>query len=63
MLERRDIERYERNAERILSALDRSKAIIDWPAIEKPELIRVISQELIRIDREWIRENDEEKNQ
>ena len=52
MLERRDIERYERNAERILSALDRSKAIIDWPAIEKPELIRVISQELIRIDQE-----------
>lgn len=55
MLERKDIERYERNAERILSALDRSKAIIDWPAIEKPELIRVIFQELIRIDREWIR--------
>ncbi|MEI3521028.1 MAG: hypothetical protein V8Q40_08215 [Anaerosacchariphilus sp.] len=55
MLERRDIERYERNARRILEALDRSKAIIDWPAIEKPELIRVISQELIRIDREWIR--------
>lgn len=52
MLERRDLERYERNAERILSALDHSKAIIDWPAIEKPELIRVISQELIRIDRD-----------
>ena len=52
MLERRDIERYEKNAERILSALDKSKAIIDWPEIEKPELIRVISQELIRIDRE-----------
>lgn len=52
MLERKDIERYKRDAERILEAIDRSKAIIDWPAIEKPELIRVISQELIRIDRE-----------
>lgn len=53
MLERRDIERYERNARRILEALDCSRVPINWAAIDEPELIRVISQELIRIDREW----------
>lgn len=58
MLERRDIERYERNARRILEALDYSRVPINWAAIDEPELIRVISQELIRIDREWILEND-----
>lgn len=63
MLERKDIERYERDARRILEALDCSRVPINWAAIDEPELIRVISQELIRIDREWIRENDEEKNQ
>ena len=52
MLERRDIERYERNARRILEALDRSRVPINWAAIDEPELIRVISQELIRIDRD-----------
>ena len=55
MLERRDIERYERDAKRILSAIDRSRVPVSWAAIDEPELIRVISQELIRIDREWIR--------
>ena len=55
MLERRDIERYERDAKRILSAIDRSRVPVNWAAIDEPELIRVISQELIRIDREWIR--------
>lgn len=58
MLERKDIEHYERNARRILEALDGSRVPINWAAIDEPELIRVISQELIRIDREWIREND-----
>lgn len=52
MLERKDIERYERNARRILEALDCSRVPINWAAIDKPELIRVISQELIRIDRD-----------
>ncbi len=52
MLERKDVERYERNARRILEALDIGKAPIDWKAIDEPELIRVISQELIRIDRD-----------
>lgn len=50
MLERKDIERYERNAERILSAIDRSRVPIDWAAIDEPELIRVIARELYLID-------------
>lgn len=52
MLERKDIERYERNAKRILSAIDRSRVPVGWAVVDEPELIRVISQELIRIDRE-----------
>ncbi len=52
MLERRDIERYERNARRILEALDMGKAPIDWKAIDEPELIQEIARELIRIDRD-----------
>ena len=49
MLDRHDIER---NAARILSAIDRSRVPVDWPAIDEPELIQVIVRELIRIDRE-----------
>lgn len=52
MLKRRDIERYERNARRILEALDMGKAPIDWKAIDEPELIQEIARELIRIDRD-----------
>ena len=52
MLERKDIEHYERNARRILEALDGSRVPINWASIDEPELIRVISQELIRIDRD-----------
>lgn len=52
MLERKDIERYERKAARILKAIDRSRVPADWPAIDEPELIQVIARELIRIDRE-----------
>ena len=52
MLERRDIERYERNARRILEALDMGKSPIDWKAIDEPELIQEIARELIRIDRD-----------
>lgn len=55
MMERKDIERYERNARRILEALDRGKATIDWKAIDEPELIQEIARELIKIDSEWIR--------
>lgn len=51
MLERKDIERYERNAERILSAIDRSRVPVDWATLDEPELIQVIARELIRIDR------------
>lgn len=50
MLERKDIERYERNARRILEALDRGKATIDWKAIDEPELIQEIARELCLID-------------
>ena len=53
MLERKDIERYERNARRILEAI-----VTGWPSIEEPELIRVISQELIRIDQEDAEKRD-----
>lgn len=52
MLERKDIERYEQKAKRILSAIDRSRVVVGWAAIDEPELIRAISQELTRIDRE-----------
>ena len=52
MLERKDIERYERKAERILSAIDRGRVPVDWAAIDEQELIQEIAQELIRIDRE-----------
>ena len=52
MLRREDIEHYERNARRILEALDIGKAPIDWKAIDEPELIQEIAQELIRIDRD-----------
>ena len=52
MLERKDIECYERKAERILSAIDRGRVPVDWAAIDEPELIQEIAQELIRIDRE-----------
>ena len=30
MLERHDIERYERNAKQILSAIDRGRVPVDW---------------------------------
>ena len=43
MLEK-DIQRYERNAARILSAIDRGRVPVDWADIDE--------QELIRIDRE-----------
>lgn len=52
MLRREDIEHYERNARRILEALDIGKAPIDWKAIDEPELIQEIARELIQIDRE-----------
>lgn len=52
MLERKDIERYERNAERILSAIDHGRVPVDWAAIDGPELIQAIARELIRIDRD-----------
>lgn len=32
MLERHDIERYERNAKQILSAIDRGRVPVDWAA-------------------------------
>lgn len=41
MLERKDIERYERNAERILYAIDHGRVPVDWAAIDEPELIRI----------------------
>ena len=50
MLERKDIERYERNARRILEALDCGKTTIDWKAIDEPELIKEIARELRLID-------------
>ena len=52
MMERTDIERYERNAARILSAIDHGRVPVDWAAIDEPELIQEIARELIRIDRE-----------
>ena len=51
MLEK-EIKRYERNATRILSAIDRGRVPVDWAAIDEPELIQEIAQELIQIDRE-----------
>lgn len=51
MLEK-DIQRYERNAARILSAIDRGRVPVDWADIDEQELIQEIAQELIRIDRE-----------
>lgn len=47
----KDIKYYERNAARILKAIDNSEVPVDWASIDEPELIRVISRELIRIDR------------
>ncbi len=41
-----------KKAERILAALDNSKAPISWYCIDEEELIRTITQELNRIDRE-----------
>lgn len=52
MLERHDIERYERNAKQILSAIDRGRVPVDWADIDEQELIHEIARELIRIDRE-----------
>lgn len=49
---KKEIKRYERNATRILSAIDRGRVPVDWAAIDEPELIQEITQELIRIDRE-----------
>lgn len=51
MLEK-EIKRYERNAERILSAIDRGRVPVDWADIDEQELIQEIARELIRIDRE-----------
>lgn len=51
MLEK-EIKRYERNATRILSAIDHGRVPVDWADIDEPELIQEIAQELIRIDRE-----------
>ena len=48
----KEIKRYERNAARILSAIDRGRVPVDWAAIDEPELIQEIARELIRIDRE-----------
>lgn len=41
MLERKDIERYERDAKRILSVIDRSRVPVSWAAIDEQELIRI----------------------
>lgn len=40
MLEK-EIKRYERNATRILSAIDHGRVPVDWAAIDEPELIRI----------------------
>lgn len=50
MLERKDVERYERNARRILEALDCSRVPVNWAAIDEPEMIKVIARELYLID-------------
>lgn len=39
-------------AARILAALDNSKVPISWHCIDEPELIKAISQELRKIDKE-----------
>lgn len=43
---------YDEKAERILEALDNSKAPISWHCIDETELVRAISQELRKIDKE-----------
>lgn len=43
---------YDERAERILKALDNSKAPISWHCIDEPELVRAISRELRKIDKE-----------
>lgn len=43
---------YEEKAARILEVLDNGSVPISWHAIVEPDLIRVISQELKKIDKE-----------
>ena len=52
MLEKDIEQRYERNATRILSAIDHGRVPVDGADIDEQELIQEIARELIRIDRE-----------
>lgn len=42
----------EKNAKRILMALDNCKVPISWYCIDEPELVRAIASELNRIEKE-----------
>lgn len=59
MLDRSDIEKYEKKAICILGAIENSKVPIGGHKLDKAELIRVIKNELIKIDR---RESEKSNN-
>ena len=43
---------YRDSARKILTAIDDSKVPVDWAAIDEDELIEIIAQTLVDIDRE-----------
>lgn len=51
MLTNIDLDKYQRQATRILRAIDNSRVPISWAAMDEPELVRTIANELVKIAR------------
>lgn len=58
MLTNIDLDKYQKQATRILRAIDNSRVPISWPAMDEPELVRVIANELVKIARSEKGESD-----
>ena len=52
MFERKDFEKYEEAAERIMCALDECPVPISWHEMDRMKLQSIIEKELMVIDRE-----------
>lgn len=54
---------YGLEAERILDALDRCKAPVDWHEIDRPDIVQAIAAALAKIDRETAQEGEQDNEQ
>ncbi|MCD8329627.1 MAG: hypothetical protein LUC27_02905 [Lachnospiraceae bacterium] len=49
---RKDTEKYDRQAKRILTAIDKSRVPVGWEIKDEPALVDVIAKELIKMELE-----------